>query len=294
MALTEQFQTIFQISYDDAFRERFFSDPSATLSERGHTAEEVRILTSGQLERLQAKSLADKAHYLKTFFQYFPKTMYVLTSATRSLEPLYAFFNSSYFVQCFSCAESFTDAFSRFLSEQSNIYTHLVPCLPDLHTFEDALLRLQAMSDRTPPEAVTLDRARCLARGARGLVRNFNYPVTEIVEYINHFTVSEWYRLSPLWAAAGEPVPRMVIPHARLQDATTLTFLQRKNGPVMLKFSTSQHAALVACDGTRNSSEVAAAVGAEGDEKHALEEWITFCLQQEILVYATDPSSEGH
>lgn len=294
MPLTEQFRTIFQISYDDAFRERYFADPEAALSERGHTADEVRALTSGQLERLHAKALADKAHYLKTFFQHFPKTMYVLTSATSSLEPLYAFFTSAHFVECFSGGESFTDAFSRFLSEQARAYTHLVPCLLDVHAFEDALrlLQNQSATDTASQEAVTLDRSRRLVRGARSVVRRFDYPVTDIIEYINHFTVSEWYRLSPLWAAAGETVPRMLLPHERLAEPVTLAFLNRKDGTSMLKFSPLQAAALVACDGTRNSVDVVAAVGARGDEKRALEDWITFCLQHEILGYAPDSSDE--
>lgn len=294
MALTEQFRTIFRLSYDDAFRERYFSDPEAALSERGHTAAEVRALTSGQLERLHAKALADKAHYLKTFYQHFPKTMYVLTSATSSLEPLYAFFTSTHFVECFSGGESFTDAFSRFLSEQSQAYTHLVPCLPDLHAFEDALrlLQKQAAPDAALQEAVVLDRSLYLVRGARGVVRRFDYPITDIIEYINHFTVSEWYRLSPLWAAAGETVPRMLIPHERPAEPVTLTFLNRKDGASMLKFSPMQNAALAACDGTRNSSDLAATVGAEGEEKRTLEDWLTFCLQHEILGYAPGSSNE--
>src|SRR5688572_14630181 len=138
MSLRDQYQFLFNVTYDNALRERFLSQPQNLLKEQG-LAEEFRPLTQGRINRIRVESLARRGAYLKTFFSCFPKTTFVLTSACRSLEPLSSFFASPHFLNCFSSNESFVDAFNSFLAQQVRRYTSKVPSLPDLHSYEAAL-----------------------------------------------------------------------------------------------------------------------------------------------------------
>jgi len=284
MSLRDQYQFLFNVTYDNALRERFLSQPQNLLKEQG-LAEEFRPLTQGRINRIRVESLARRGAYLKTFFSCFPKTTFVLTSACRSLEPLSSFFASPHFLNCFSSNESFVDAFNSFLAQQVRRYTSKVPSLPDLHSYEAALylLRTRPHDEGGLTREVPMDLTRCLVQAPHALLRRFTYPITEIVEYIDYFTASSWYHLAPLYAAVDECMPTLVIPHEALSDPLlALLTLQGKELRV-LKIKASQYDVLAGCDGTRSCHQLLEAV--ESADLPRLTAWLDYCWQKRILDY---------
>lgn len=286
MSLREQYQFLFDVTYDDALREQFLSQPHEVLKEASLDTEEFRPLTQGRMNRMHGESLARRAYYLNIFFSYFPRTTFVLTSACRSLEPLNNFFSSPHFQNCFSSDESFVDAFNGFLSEQAQHYASKLPFLPDLHAFEWAIYLLRTMPSQegnSVPGKVPLDHTRRLVQAPHTLLRRFTYPITEIVDYIDYFKTSNWYRLAPLYAAACERMPTLVIPHEPLSEPLLALLTLQGTRHRILKIKPSQYDALVACDGTRTCDQVLETVAAS--ELPMVAAWLNYCWQNRMLDY---------
>jgi len=238
------------------------------------------------MNRMRGESLARRAYYLNIFFSCFPGTTFVLTSACRSLEPLNSFFSSPHFQNCFSTDESFVDAFNGFLAEQVQHYASKLPFLPDLHSFEWAMYLLRtrpSQEESSLPGKVPLDHTRRLVRAPHTLPRRFTYPITEIVDYVDYFKASSWYRLAPLYAAAGERMPTLVIPHEPLSKPLLVLLTLQGARRRILKIKPSQYDALVACDGTRSCDQVLEAVAASELPKVAA--WLDYCWQNRMLEY---------
>jgi len=286
MSLREQYQFLFDVTYNDALRERFLSQPYEVLKEARLDTEEFQPLTQGRINRMRGESLARRAYYLNIFFSSLPGTTFVLTSACRSLEPLNSFFSSPNFQNCFSSDESFVQAFNGFLAEQVQHYASKLPFLPDLHSFEWAIYLLRtrlSQEGSNVPRKVPLDHTRRLVLAPHTLLGHFTYPITEIVDYIDYFKASSWYRLAPLYAAAGERIPTLVIPHEPLSEPLLVLLTLQSTRHRILKIKPSQYDALVACDGTRTCDQVLEAVAAS--EVPKLTAWLDYCWQNRMLEY---------
>ena len=286
MSLREQYQFLFDVTYDDALREQFLSQPQEVLKEASLDTEEFRPLTQGRMTRMHGESLARRAYYLNIFFSTFPRTTFGLTSACRDLEPLNSFFSSPNFQNCFSSDESFVEAFNGFLAEQVQHYAAKMPSLPDLHSFEWAIYLLRTRPPQegsSVPRKVPLDHTRRLVQAPHTLLRRFTYPITEIVDYIDYFRASSWYRLAPLYAAACERMPTLVIPHEPLSEPLLVVLTIQRARHRILKIKSSQYDALVACDGTRSCDQVLDVLAAS--ERPKLAAWLDYCWQNEMLEY---------
>jgi hypothetical protein len=202
------------------------------------------------------------------------------------MEPSNSFFSSPHFLNCFSSDESFVDAFNAFLTEQAGHHAGRVPSLPDLHSYEWALYQLRtnpARDDHGSTSETPLDHARPLILAPHVLLRQFSYPITEIVDYIDYFTASSWYRLAPLYAAAGQTMPSLVIPHAALSEPLLVLLTLRGAEHRILKIKRSQYDALAACDGTRTYDQVLENV--EQSERPRVAAWLNHCRQNRMLEY---------
>lgn len=283
MSLHDQYQFLFDVTYDTALRERFLSQPQDLMNEWGLTTEELRPLSQGRINRLHGESLARRAYYLKIFFSYFPKSTFVLTSACRSMEPLNNFFSTAHFQNCFASNESFVDAFNGFLAEQAPRYASKAPALPDIYSYEEALylLRTRSHSDDKSLKDAPVDRTRHLVQAPHTLLRRFTYPITEIVDYIDYFMDSSWYHLAPLCAAAGERMPALVIPHQPLEEPLPALLMLEGGVLRVLKIKQSQYDVLAACDGTRTCDELLE--GVEAAERPRLTTWLDYCWRNRIL-----------
>jgi len=285
MSLHDQYQFLFDVTYDSALRERFLSGPQDLMNEWGLATEELRPLSHGRIQRIHGESLARRAYYLNIFFSYFPRTTFVLTSACRSLEPLNSFFTTPHFQNCFASRESFVDAFNRFLSEQVPRYASKVPSLPDIHAYEEALylLRTRPQNDDDSLRDTAVDGTRRLVQASHALPRRFTYPITEVVDYIRYFMDSSWYHLAPLCAAAGETMPALVIPHEPLPEPLPALLMLQGGELRILKIKRSQYDVLAACDGTRTGDELLDS--AEPAERPRLTTWLDYCWRNRILDY---------
>lgn len=287
MSLRDQYRLLFHIVYDDALRERFLSKPENVLKERGLAAEEIRTLAQGRVKRLRGESLARRAYYLNLFFSHFPRTTFVLTSACGSLEPLNSFFSTTHFLNCFSSSQSFVDAFNGFLAQQARRYASKVPSLPDLHAYEEALylLRTRPLDENDLTREDPMDRTCRLVQAPHTLLRRFTYPITEIIDYINYFTASSWYRLAPLCAAAGESMPGLVIPHEALPEPLPALLMLQRAELRVLKIKPSQYKVLAACDGTQSCDKVLETVASDAADLRRLIAWLDYCWQNRFVSY---------
>lgn len=285
MSLRGQYEFLFNVTYDETLRERFLREPNNLFNERGLPAEEFQPLAQGRINRIRGESLARRSYYLNIFFSYFPRTTFALTSACRSLDPLHSFFAAPDFLNCFSSDESFVEAFNRFLAQQVRRYANTAPSLPDLHAYEEALYQLRTRPGEggSLTRQEPLDFTRRLVQSPRVFLRCFTYPITEIVDYIDYFTRSSWYRLAPLWAAAGEGMPTLVIPHEQSAEPLPVLMTLRGTKLRVLKIKTSQYDVLAACDGTRNCEQLLEA--AEPADRPRLMAWLNYCWQNKILDY---------
>ena len=285
MSLREQYAFLFNVTYDDALRNQFLSEPQNLLNERGFTAEEFQPLTQGRTKGIHAEYQMRRAHYLDMFFRCFPRTSFVLTGACKSLDPLNSFFSSTHFLNCFSGSQSFLDAFSSFLRLEVPRYTSQTPSLPDLHSYEEALYRLRTTSpvEGSLTRDAAMDHTRRLVQAPHTLLRRFTYPITEIIEYIDYFTAGIWYRLAPLYAVAGESIAALVIPHEALPEPLLALLMLQGEQLRVLKIKPSQYDVLAACDGTRNRNQLLEAVAAA--DLPRLSAWLDYCWQHRILDY---------